>query len=146
MIPPLINGTRHSWGQIALVLFGRPVIGITEINYTQTKEKEDFFGAGTSPVHRGQGQKKATASIKLYKYEVDAIMAAAKAAAGINADLTDIAPFDIAVTYTPVGSDLVKTDVIKNCEFTEQSVATKAGDRMIEVNLPLITSHINYKI
>lgn len=143
--PALINGTRHSWANIEIVLFNRPVIGITEINYNQKQEKEDFFGAGNNPVHRGRGNKMATASIKMYKYEVDALNAAAKAAAGNpGADITDIAAFNIAVVYKPAGSDILRTDVLHNVEFTELDAAFKQGDRMLEINLPLIVSHIEY--
>lgn len=140
MAAPQINGTRHSWASIEITLFGRIVTGITGIDYSQEQEKEDFYGQGSNPVHRGKGNKKATANLKLYKYEVDAILSAA----GAGKDLTDIDKFNIAVTYLPTGADTLVTDVINNAEFTKDTRSMKSGDKMIEVDLPLICSHITY--
>lgn len=141
MSTPLINGVRHSWASIDFNLFGRTITGITEIKYSQEQEKEDFYGAGNQPVHRGRGNKKATASIKLHAYEINAIQASLPA----GKSLLDIAPFDISVVYTAQGSDQVKEVVIHNCEFTKEEYAMKQGDKNIEVDMPLITSHISSK-
>jgi hypothetical protein len=140
-ILPLINGVRHSWAEIRVNLFGRPVLGITEVKYSIEQEKEDFYGAGNQPVHRGRGNKKATASLKLKAYELDAIQKNLP----VGFTLLDVPAFDISIVYLPTGSDLVKEVVIHNCEFTKEEYAIKQGDKDIESDVPLITSHITKK-
>jgi hypothetical protein len=34
---PLINGINYSWGNIKMILFGVPIIGITKIDYKRTQ-------------------------------------------------------------------------------------------------------------
>ena len=141
MSTPLINGVRHSWASINITLFGRTITGITEIKYGNEQEKEDFYGAGNQPVHRGRGNKKVTASIKLHAYEINAIQTSLPA----GSSLMDIAPFDISVVYMATGSDAVKEVIIHNCEFTKEEYSIKQNDKNIEVDMPLIASHIANK-
>lgn len=136
--PPLINGTRHSFGSIEMVLFGITITGFSAISYKAKQTKENVYGAGNEPVHRGLGNKEYEASITLYKYEVDRILRALQP----GQSLLDIAPFNIAVVYKPTGSDLLITDVLQNCEFTEQGIDTKQGDTKIEIPLPLLPGSI----
>ncbi len=139
MAQPLINGVRHSWASIKLMMLGREVTGITEVSYKDSNKKDNHYGAGTNPTHRGRGQYAAEASIKLDKYEVEAIQAAIP-----GQRIQEIDMFDIVVSYIPEGSDVLKTDVIRNCEFLENSRDVKSGDTTIGVPLPLIVSHIDW--
>lgn len=138
MSAPLVNGTRHSWSSIELVLFGITITGITAISYKKKSNKTNEYGAGSEPVHRGKGNNEYEASITLMKYEVDRIHAALPA----GSSLGDIAPFNIAVVYKPEGNDTLKTDIIQNCEFLEQGIDTKQGDTKVEVQLPLLPGGI----
>lgn len=132
---PLINGTRHSWASIEITLFNRLITGITEIKYEKEREYEDQYGAGDQPVHRGIGNTKYTgASIKLYKYEIDAIEEELPA----GKDITDIAPFSIKVVFRPEGSDKIRVETLKNVQITKRGFASKQGDKMIEIEVPII--------
>lgn len=141
-ITPLINGIRHSWASVRVHVLGRTITGITEINYEDDQEMEDAPGAAGMPAHRGRGNYKAKAGMKLYNYEVDAI----KTAAGAGVNLQDIAPFDITVTYLPEGSDGLVTHIIRNVQFMGNSRGAKAGDKKLEVSMKLITSHIDWGV
>ena len=57
MANPLINGVTYSWSNVKLVLFGVPVIGITQIEYKRKQNKENNYGMGTDPISRGYGNK-----------------------------------------------------------------------------------------
>lgn len=138
MSAPLINGTRHSWASIELVLFGITITGVTAVSYKKKSTITNEYGAGGEPVHRGVGNNEYEASITLMKYEVDRIMAALPA----GKSLGDIAPFNIAVVYKPQGNDILKTDVIQQCQFLEQGIDTKQNDTKIEVALPLLPGGI----
>jgi len=58
-------------------------------------------------------------------------------------DITNIAPFDIVVAYLN-SNGVVTCDVIKNCEFTKNTRDVKQNDKKIEVELPLICSHVEW--
>lgn len=139
---PLINGIRHSWASIKVNLLGRTLTGITAISYEETQEKANNYGAGIFPVSRGYGKYEAKGSITLHSYEVDAIIRAL----GPGKRLIDIAPFDVVITYMPQGSDTLVTHVLRNCEFTGNKRDLKTGDTVIETQLDLIMSHIEWGI
>ena len=135
---PLINGVAHSWGDIVATIAGVPVTGITAIEYGESQDVTNNYGAGRYPVSRSKGRITPTAKITLYMDEVQAIQKKA-----INGRLQDIAPFDINVTYLPE-SGIVTTDVIRNCQFKENARKWKEGDTKQEVELELVPSHIKW--
>lgn len=136
---PLINGTRHSWASIRCNILGRTVTGITKIDYEDTQEKENKYGAGIHVDHRGLGNYEATCGITLYAYETEAIVA--KLPAGKR--LQDIAPFDIVVSFVNESNQTV-THTIRNCEFVNNKRDMSQGDTGIEVEHELIVTHIEW--
>lgn len=135
----LINGITYSYSNIACVILGVPVAGITSIEYSDEQEMEDNYGAGSNPVNRGFGSYKATAKITLYMEEVEAISAIA-----LGGSLQSIPEFDIIVSYVNSANTPV-IHKIKNCRFKNNNRKTKTGDKKIEVELDLLTSHIVWK-
>jgi 3-oxoacyl-(acyl-carrier-protein) synthase len=144
MATPMVNGVQHSWASIKMTMLGRTVTGFTAVNYKKSREKMDNYGGGDEVDHRAYGQKKSSADITLYKYEVDALIEAARQQ-GIE-DLLEIGPFDVVVVFQVKGSTKTKTDIIRNCEFTEHPTDVKSGDMKVEIKCPLITSHIEFAV
>lgn len=136
---PLVNGTAYSWSQIDLILFGTPVAGVTKVSYKEKQEMQNNYGARNSPVSRGYGKKEPEASITLEMAEVEALQAAIA-----SGNLQDIAEFDIVVSYIPEGSE-IRTHTLHNCKFMENGRDVSSGDMTIEVELPLLISHISWK-
>ncbi len=133
----LINGTNYSWGNISVILFGKPIVGIVSIDYKRKQKKENNYGAGYEPVSRGYGQKEYEGSIEIYTDEWKAIIAASP----LN-DPLQIAPFDIPVTFG--GSGVLSTkDVLRAVEFLEDPLASKTGDTKITITIPLIIGGID---
>ena len=135
---PLINGTAYDWSNIIINIFGRTIIGVSKISYDETQDMEDTWGAGVNAVNRGFGNKVATASITLYQEEVQALQT-------IASTIQDIPEFDITVMYA---SDLtnIKTDVIKNCRFKNNKRDMSQNDMNSEVEIELLTSHIEWDV
>ncbi len=140
MAQPLINGQRHSWSSIEVNILDRIVTGITAVSYDDSLAKENHYGAGDMPVHRGRGKYEAKASITLYNYEVEAI----QAAVGRGNRLQDVAPFDVVVSFLDDATNDVVTHVIRNCEFSTNTRSMSQGDTKIDVALDLICSHIEW--
>ena len=133
---PLVNGMLYSWADIVAAISGVPVTGITGIEYGDDQDVVNKYGAGRHPVGRAKGRITPSAKITLYQEEVEALQRQAP-----NGRLQDIAPFDITVTYIP-DSGIVTVDKIRNCQFKANSRKWKEGDTGQEVELELVTSHI----
>ena len=135
---PLVNGMLYSWADIVAAISGVPVTGITGIEYGDDQDIVNKYGAGRHPVGRAKGRITPSAKITLYQEEVEALQRQAP-----NGRLQDIAPFDITVTYIP-DSGIVTVDKIRNCQFKANSRKWKEGDTGQEVELELVTSHIEW--
>lgn len=136
---PLINGQQHSWSSIEVSIAGNIVTGITAVNYSDSVSKENHYGAGDMPVHRGRGKYEAKASITLYNYEVEAILAALPK----GQRLQDINPFSIIVSYLDDSNEVI-THTVRNCEFNSNSRGISQGDTKIAVSFDLICSHVEW--
>jgi hypothetical protein len=133
---PLVNGESYTWAQIIVNIGGVPIAGVKAIKYKTSQEKVNNYGSGSSPVSRGRGRKEVSASITLEMAEVEALRASST-----TKDLLDIAPFDIIIAWLPTNGAIVRK-TLKNCEFTEDLMESKEGDTTIDIELPLIVSHI----
>jgi len=135
---PLINGMLYSWADIVITISGVPVTGVTAVEYGDTQDVVNKYGAGRHPVGRAKGRITPSAKITLYQEELQAIQSQAP-----NGRIQDIAPFDVTVTYLP-DSGIVKTDRIRNAQFSSNSRKWKEGDTGQEVELELVPSHIEW--
>lgn len=134
-------GQMVGWNNITTNMLGRDVEGISAIKYDDTREKTNVNGAGGFPVGRGEGNYQASASIDLYKEEVEAIQRALPPGQRIQ----DILPFDITVEYQRKDGTIYK-DRIRNCEFTNNEVDVKNNDGTISTKYELIVSHIEWNV
>jgi len=135
---PLVNGRAYSWADISFNIGGFTPTGVTKIDYDEDEVIEDNYGAGNRPVSRGYGNIKSTASITLHAEEVEAI--ATKAPGG---RIQDLGIFDVTVQFM-VGA-VIKTHILKNCQFSKRNIGAGQGDTKLEVELPLNPSHIIWK-
>lgn len=128
--PPLINGKNWDWGDILFVLFGTPVVGITEINYGRTRGSENNYGAGHEPVGYGNKNFEYKGDITVYMEEIEALLAKAP-----NRSILEIPPFTINVSFGGLG---VATTIhkLKNVRFTEDVFAGKQNDSMLLMKIP----------
>ena len=101
---PLINGMLYSWADIVATINGVPLTGITGIEYGDSQDVVNKYGAGRHPVGRAKGRITPTAKIILYQEEVETIQSQSP-----NGRIQDLAPFDITVTYLP-DSGIIKMD------------------------------------
>ena len=138
---PLINGVSHSWVDIVINLLGVPVAGVRGIKYDETQEKTNNYGSGRRPVSRGYGKIETTGSITLMSEEILALEKAAP-----NGNILDIPPFEVIVSYIPKNSTNICTDVLHNCEFTKNARDAKEGDVMLETELDLVISHVDWNV
>lgn len=138
--PPLINGVEPAWANLTVNIAGVPSVAIRSLDYGDEQKTENLYGAGQQPIGRGYGNITTSASVTLLLSEVEAIRKASP-----TGRLQDIAPFDIIVNFMPVNSTTIINHKIRNCQFTDNKVATKQDDVDTEVPLTLLPSHIDWK-
>lgn len=135
----LVNGIEPAWAAAVFTVLGVPVNGISEIEYSDTQEKTNNWGAGAKPVSRSYGKYEAKGSITLHSSEVERLTAASP-----TKDLTDLGVFDITVTIAPTAGNLPVRHKLRGCEFTGNSRTMKQGDAKFDVKLELIVSEIEW--
>ena len=135
---PLINGRAYDYAQIVATVLGTVFPSISAIEYGETQEKENNFGAGDRPVSRGHGAKNATCKLTLSMNDIEAIRRAIP-----TGSLLDVPAFDIVVTF--LNEALPVTHVVKNCEFTNDMVSGAQNDKDLKTEFELIPSHIIWR-
>lgn len=94
-IPVLINQISYAWSDVQLsIAKNLPIVGITEINYSQKRKFTSNYGAGSQPITKSFGNVEYTGSITIYKEEYEALKAIA-----LNGDITQIPMFTINIAY-----------------------------------------------
>lgn len=135
---PLVNGMLCGWADVVTVIGGVPVTGIVGVEYEDSQEVVNKWGAGRYPVGRAKGRITPSGKLILYQEEVQALSAQSP-----TGRLQDLPPFDIIVQYIP-DSGILVTDKIRNCHFSDNARKWKEGDTGQEVELPLVPSHIEW--
>lgn len=136
-VTPLINGVNYSWGNVSLVLFGVPVVGITKIDYKRKQNKENNYGYGQEPISRGYGNFEYEGELELYTDEWKRIIAASP-----DRNPLLIPSFDIPVIFGGTRV-LPEKDVLRAVEFLEDPLAAAQGDTKLLVTIPLIIGSIS---
>lgn len=136
----IIDGPAIGWGNIEIVILGSPLRQVTKLEFKRSQTKENLYGAGYEPIHRGYGKVEYAGSIELYIDEWKRIIAASPER---NPSL--IQPFDITIVYTVKSTNIPtgQVDILRYCEFTEDSMSTASGDTKILVSVPLIIGRID---
>lgn len=134
----MVNGMLVGWADIVTLVGGVPVTGIVGVEYSDSQEIVNKWGAGRHPVGRAKGRITPSAKLILYQEEVQALQAQSP-----TGRLQDLPPIDIQVSYL-AESGIVVTDKIRNNHITENARKWKEGDTGQEVEIPLIPSHIEW--
>lgn len=138
---PYINGELFSWAKVRVNLLGATVSGITAISYSQPRVKENLPGAGAFPTGYGTGNVEPEASLTLYVDELVKLQQIAP-----NGDITQIPLFDIVVEYRKGNGagEVIVTDIIRNCQFTDNGREWAQGETSSEMELTILCSHIAF--
>lgn len=138
-IPVVINGSTYNWAQIRIPFSNMttPIIGVTNISYSSSREFENVYAAGDQPIARSSGNVTYEASITLLKDEVVRIQNSSP-----FGDITLLDPFEIIVSYRSDIASKVTTETLKNVQFTSNPTTVSQNDKQIAVELPLIIAGI----
>ena len=136
----IIDGPAIGWGNIEIVLFGTPIRQVTKLEFKTSQKKENLYGSGYEPIHRGYGIVEYSGSIEMYIDEWKRIIAASPQRRPFL-----IQPFDITIVYTVKSTNIPtgQVDILRECEFIENNMSTASGDTRILVSVPLVIGSID---
>lgn len=135
---PLVNGQMYSWASIDVRIAGVSVVGLRAITYQDAQDIEPIMGLGNKPIGAGEGNISYEGSITLLNEEIEALHDASP-----DGRIQRIDFFDIIVSYE-VGSKIT-THKLKRCKFKESGRSASQGDTMLESELPLFISDIEWR-
>ena len=117
---------------MSVTVAGRPVTGLRGVKYGMKQEKELVYAKGNKPHAIQRGNIDYSGEITLLQSEYEALKTAAKG------EVTNIT-FDIVVSVgNPSRGDVITTEILIGCEFTEDNTEWKQGDKFQEKVLPFI--------
>lgn len=132
------NSRQYQWKDIRINLSGRSLVGVKEIKYKRSKEKEPLYGRGNKVLSIQHGNETIEGTITLLQSELEALTAAVKQIDPVGSVLDY--DYDCVVSYG-VGVDL-KTDIVLGLSFTEYEKGMEQTDKMMEIEMPFIAREI----
>jgi len=135
---PNINGVAYAHSDIIVNVLGVPVVGVTEISYSDPQQMELNYGAGNKPISVGFGKIEPTGSITMEMHEIE--------------KLTEVAPFgriqnipffDIGVNFKTEDGKFARHRLIQ-CRFKGRAVTSAVDNMQLTETLELLVSDIDY--
>ena len=138
---------QFAWKHINIMILGRLITGVTDIEYTSERNIEEIFGAGDTPQFLGEGNKTYSGTVELLQNEYEALVEEAKKQGGYA--VTDL-EVDIIVNYLPkeLAQAMVKmvTDRLVGCKFTTAGKKIKQGETHMKIQLPFKALRVENQI
>lgn len=132
----MIRTREYEWADVTVVMGGKVVVGLRGIEYGAKQEKELLHASGNAPHTIQRGNVSYEGKITLTQSEYEALRLSAQAQG--KKSILDIS-FDVVVMYgNPTAGDVITTDKLIGCEFTEDKTAWKQGDKYQEKSLPIL--------
>lgn len=139
-IKPLINGYLFQFSSIILTVDGKPMQGITAVNYDSSSEQSMFYGNSKTPVAMTKGTASSTGSLTIPATLRDAFLALVTK--GGTRGMFDT-PFTVTVSYAEEGNP-VTTDILEGCRVSRMSAAHSQGSEPLSVDIELAVPTIIY--
>lgn len=136
--PALINGRAYSYVDLTAIGLGGSFPGLKSINYEQTQEKPNNFGAAPLPVTYGVGKRDGSGSMTLSMNDVEILRDAIA-----NGNLLDIPPFDLILVFGNPQKPV--THVLQAVRFTNDGNSMAEDDTDIAMALNFVFADIKYR-
>jgi hypothetical protein len=136
------NSIEYSWKDLEVVVLGRPLIRILEVEYTIDSEQKAIYGRGKKALGIQSMNEKVTGQITVGQSELESMIKKAKEIRP-GTKLTDIA-FDINVGY--LADTEVIRDRIVSVQISSFTKSMKQGDSDMQIKLPFAALDIEFNI
>lgn len=131
-MPDTFDSKQYSWSETTVVVGGRIITGIQDVEYTHKQEKSIRRGRGNKGHGIARGNEDYDGKITLWQSELEAMTRDAPSKNVLKLS------FDLTVSYVPEDGGQTVTDICKTCEITEVKKGIKQGDGQMIVELPFI--------
>ncbi|MFK7004600.1 hypothetical protein BWK63_09590 [Flavobacterium covae] len=128
----IFSSKQYAWKDITIVIGGRILEGVTEVEYTEKQEKETLRGRGDKGLAILRGNKDFDGKLTIWQSELEAMVQDSP-----NKDILAL-NFDVVISYIPPEIGIPVIDIMKGCEFTEVKKGMKQGDKNMLIELPII--------
>ena len=129
----MFNSREYEFADVTVIVGGKDITGLRGVKYSVKQEKEAIYGKGNLPHSIQRGNKSYEGEISLLQSELETLIANSP-----KRDLMEL-QFDTVVSYgNPANGDVMVTDKLLGCQFTEEENSMSQGDRSEEVTLPFI--------
>lgn len=138
---------QFAWKNIKLLVDGRLITELTDIEYAPEKNLEDIYGAGDEPQFIGEGNKSYSGSLEMLQSGYEALVAEAKIRGGV--DVTDM-EVTAVIAYVPKEPQqaTLKTivDRVVGIKFSKGGKKFGQGNTHIKVQLPFKALRVENQI
>ena len=128
----MVNTREYEWADISLVVAGRDIKGFRGVKYSEKQEKEAVHAKGNRPhcIQSGNITYEGELTLLQSEYETLRLAMGGSILSG---------SFSMVVAYgNPSKGDVMVTDALSGCEFTEDATEWKQGDKYQEKSLPFV--------
>ncbi len=135
------NAAEYAWKDVYVFIDGNPIVGIQNIEYTQSTENEYVYGRGSAPKAIQQGNESYEGTITLLQSEYEALREAVQAAGYKNITKPF---FTISVSYA-IGVN-IQTDLIQQLKINEIPKGMSQNDKYGTHELPFMALGIKENV
>lgn len=128
----MVNTREYEWADISLVVAGRDIKGFRAVKYSEKQEKEAVHAKGNRPHCIQSGNITYEGELTLLQSEYETLRLAMGGSI-LSGSLTMVVAYG-----NPSKGDVMVTDALSGCEFTEDATEWKQGDKFQEKSLPFI--------
>jgi hypothetical protein len=132
------NSREYEFSDTTVIVGGKDLLGLRGVEYTEKVEREVVYGKGGKPKAIQSGNFSYEGNVTMLQSDYEALVVAGK---GSVLSLS----IDISCTYGNP-PDILKTDRMVGCRFTEAKKGTKQGDKFQEITLPFICLDIQQNV
>ena len=128
----MVNTREFEWSDISLVVAGRDIKGFRGVKYSEKQEKEALYAKGNKAhcIQSGNIAYEGELTLTQSEYETLGLAMGGSILSG---------SLSMVVAYgNPSKGDVMVTDALSGCEFTEDSTEWKQGDKFQEKSLPFV--------
>ena len=136
--PTNINGVAYAHANIVINILGVPVIGVTEISYSDAQEIVSNYGSGHLPISVGFGTVTFTGSITFEMGEVEKLTEVSP-----DGRIQNIPFFDIGVNFLTEDGKFARHR-LKQCRFKQRNVSSTTNNNQLTESIELHISDIDY--
>ncbi len=128
------NAPEFKWADVQIAMLGKILTRVKGVKFAIKKDKGYLHARGENPHTIQSGNKTPEGELTLLQSEIERLQEGLEP----HEDLTDLAPFDVVVSFVKKGSIKITTYILKGVEFTEDTREMKQGDKNMEIALPIL--------